>query len=197
MAAAQVDVNAWDPITQPQDYAKIAGAMTPGVCEIIGAGDPRAWDKRKGMGISGAFSVFTGQDLAQFTVRLTLYTVEDWAAWHKFRPIIAKVPRRRIGKGKDSGVLSIQHPITQEVGISSIVIENLGAPEQVDHGVWAIDIKVMEWRQPKVALAAPEGAADQPVDPIEEDVIKPLTSQFMSLANDTPPAGPPPLPEAP
>jgi len=174
----------WDPITDPVDYILLAGQKSPGLADVIGAGSPREWDIRKGHGISGANSVFTGLSLARFSVKLRLYTVQDWSDWHAWKPLVDKLPTRRGGEGKDSGKLDISHPFLQMCGIKAAGVEDVLQPEQTADGEWTIEIKFIEFRRPKFGLAKPEGAAASPVDPIEEEWIKPLTQQVQRLASE-------------
>lgn len=175
----------WDPINEPQDYILLVQQKSPGIAEVVGASSVRKWDEPSGPGISGARSVFMGRPLAHFSVKLRLYTAEDWAAWHAWKPLVTAVPKRRGAKGKDTGALDISHPLLAEVGISSVAVEELKAPEQTDHGEWTIEIRFIEFRPPHFgALAKPEGAAATPVDPIEQNVIKPLLDQYNALAED-------------
>ena len=174
----------WDPETQSCDYILLSGKKSPGFAEVVGAASIRKWDERPGFGLSGAFSVFTGRGLAHFTVRLRLYTPEDWSEWYAWKPIVDKLPTRRGGSGKDTGTLDIWHPLLEALDIRAVAVEEVRAPEQTDHGEWTIEIKFIEFRHPKLTLAKPEGSAATPVDPVEEEIIKPLTKQFLDLAGE-------------
>lgn len=164
---------AWDPLQQPRDYAIVAGRKTPGVCEIVGAGDLRKWDVQRGPGLLGAYALFMGKDLAKFTLRLRLYTQADWRGWDELRPLISKVPRRRYGdigggppSGKGSGALEIVHPLLEQVNIRAVVVEAIKAPEQTADGEWTIAIELLEFRRPRVGMAKPDGAETAaPTDP--------------------------------
>lgn len=155
----------WNPIEQPIDKVVMAGKLTPGIAEIVGANSPRSWDERGGYGLSGALSVFTGIKLAHFSIRLSLYTIEDWNDWHAFKAIVAKPPY-----GKRPRAIDISHPILDDVGIRAVGVEDVLGAEQSDAGVWTIEIKCIEFRKPKVALAKPEGATATPVDPVEQKI---------------------------
>lgn len=172
----------WDPITDPCDYILLAGKRSPGLAEVRGASSPRAWDEREGFGLSGSFSVFKGRRLAHFSVILTLTTPDDWEAWREWKPIVDKLPTRRGGAGKDTGTLDIWHPLLADLDIKAVAVAEVMQAEQVDDGVWSIEIKFLEFRHPKITLAKPEGAAATPVDPVEENVIKPLLRELESLA---------------
>lgn len=173
-----------NPITQPRDYVLMAGKKTPGITDIIGAGSIREWDKRKGYGNSGAFSVFIGRDLSTFTIRLRLYTVEHWEAWHAFRPLIERMPKRRMGAGKNSGAIDVWHPHLEAVDIRAVAITKLSIPEQTADGEWTINIEVIEYRMPHVALVKPDGPdSPTPVDPWDEkiDALEKQTQRLLGV----------------
>lgn len=158
----------WNPIDSPVRYILLKGKRSPGIAAFGGLpSSVRMWDKTQGHGYSGAYSVFRGRDLAEFSVRLTLYTREDWANWYAWKPLVDAVPKRR-GGGKDSGTLDIWHPLLEALDIKAVCVKEVIAPEEGDTGEWTAEIKFMEFRPPKFTLAKPEGAAATPVDPVEE-----------------------------
>jgi hypothetical protein len=151
----------WDPLDQAVDKAVIAGRLTPGICEIVGANSPRAWDEQSAYAVSGARLVFHGKKLSHFTIKFHLYDKTDWADWNAFQPLVYKVPTP-----KNPRALSIWHPLLVPLGIGAIVIEEILVPEQTDDGVWTIELKVIEYRKAREpALAKPEAATATPVDP--------------------------------
>jgi hypothetical protein len=174
----------WDPIGAPCDYILLAGKRSPGLADVRGASSPRAWDEREGFGLSGAFSVFKGRRLAHFAVHLRLYTPQDWLDWYAWKPLVDKLPTRRGGGGKDSGAMDIWHPVLEALDIRAVAVAEVMQPEQLEAGEWAVEIKFIEFRHPKVTLATPEGSTATPVDPIEENIIKPLTEQLQRLADE-------------
>jgi hypothetical protein len=177
-------MTAWDPIVAPCDYILLGGKKSPGIAEVRGASSPRKWDEREGFGISGSFSVFKGRGLAHFSVILKLYTAQDWADWYAWKPVVDKLPTRRGGGGKDSGTLDIWHPLLEALDIKAVGVAEVMQAEQTDNGEWSIEIKLLEFRHPKITLAKPEGSAATPVDPVEEEWIKPLTAQLERLAEE-------------
>lgn len=176
----------WDPIASPCDYILLAGKKSPGIAELRGASSVRKWDEREGFGISGAFSVFKGRGLAHFSVILRLYSAQDWLDWYAWKAVVDKLPTRRGGAGKDSGTLDIWHPLLEALDIKAVAVAEVMQPDQTNDGEWSIEIKFLEFRHPKITLAKPEGAAATPVDPVEEDIIKPLTDavQLERLASE-------------
>jgi hypothetical protein len=155
----------WNPITEPQDWVDFAGRSTPGIATVVGASSPRRWDERESYGWSGAFVVYHGQNLSHFSVKLKLYTPDDWNDWYVFKPLVARVPL-----GKRQRPLDIGHPLTQQLGIFAVVVEDVTQAEQVEDGVWEIEIKLIEYRSPRLALAAAKGSEAEAADP--EDAIQ-------------------------
>lgn len=175
---------AWNPITQPCDYILLSGKKSPGMAVVSGGGASsiRRWDEREGFGISGAFPVFKGRGLARFSVKLKFWTPEHWNDWATWKGLVDKLPRKRFGEaGKDTGNLDIWHPLLEDVDIKSVCVAERMAPEQTADGEWTIDIRFLEFRRPKFTLAKPEGSEATPVDPVEEEIIKPLTEQLQGL----------------
>ncbi len=167
----------WNPIDSPVDKAFLGGKMTPGLCDIEGANSPRNWDERDGYGqrLMGSLHVhigsiptlliFKGVKLSHFSIKFRLYTPADWDDWHAFAPTVAKPPI-----GKRPRALDIAHPITEEVGIRSVAVEDVLAPVQTGDGEWTVEVKLIEFRAPRFALAKPQGSAATPVDPVEAQI---------------------------
>lgn len=165
----------WNPLDEPMDKIWLAQQWSPGICDISGANSPREWEERKGYGLSGAIVIFRGVGLAHFSVKLRLYTTQDWNEWAAFKPLVDRPPY-----GRRPRALDIWHPILVDQGIYAVGIEDLGQPDQTADGEWTIEIKMVEYRFPKYALAKPEGAAATPKDPFEEQ-IEALTARAAAL----------------
>lgn len=170
---------AWDPLSSPVDFIKLAGQKSPGLAEVLGGASPRKWDERGGYGLSGSTLVFRGVGLAKFQVKVKLYTVEHWNAWRAWKPLVSKPPLGTRPKAQD-----IWHPLLEEIEVKAAVVEEVSQPEQTGDGEWTVTIKFIEFRKPKVSLAKPDGAKATPADPIETNVIQPLLNQFNALANE-------------
>lgn len=168
----------WNPLTEAQDWVDFAGHRTPGIAEVRGAGSPRRWDERESYGLSGALVVYHGLKLSHFSVLIRLYTQQDWLDWYAFKPIVDKKP-----VGKRQGPLDITHPITAALNIRSVVVEDVMQPEQVEDGVWEIEIKLIEYRIPHIALAKAEGSQATPADP-EDKILEDNAAYMRALANE-------------
>lgn len=132
----------WTPLTSQIDYIKLAGRRSPGLADVSGAGSPRKWDVRKGYALSGATTVYRGMDVARFKVTLRLYSEQHWEDWHAWKALVQRPP-----SGVRPRALDIWHPVLEECGIKSAVVENVGQPRQTgDSGEWSITIDFIEYR---------------------------------------------------
>jgi hypothetical protein len=171
----------FNPITSPVDYILLANQRSPGLAEVEGAASLREWVERNGYGVTGGFSVFKRRKLAHFSVKLRLYTADDWTAWHAWKPLVNKLPTRRGGNAPASGNLKIDHPILADLDITAAGVEKVSQPVQTADGEWTITIDFIEFRAPAVTLAKPEGAKATPVDPYDQKIME-LEEQFNDLA---------------
>jgi hypothetical protein len=170
----------WNPIEQPVDECWLGGYATPGICEVVGASSPRKWDEQAGYAMSGAILIYRGTGLAHFSLNLKLYTLEHWNTWDLIKPILMRPP-----VGKRANALDVVHPVLNEVGISQLVIEDVGAPEQVEDGVWSISIKCIEWRRYGLGVSKPDGSEATPADPRDVEIGELTDERNMSqLAAD-------------
>lgn len=169
----------WNPLDEPADKIWLQQHWSPGLCEISGAGSPRKWDEIESHGHSGATLKFKGVGLAHFSVKISLYTAQDWIDWSQFKPLVDKPPLDTAPKAMD-----IWHPLLVDQGIYAVGVEDLGQPEQTDDGVWTIDIKFVEHRAPKPALVKVKGSTATPKDPDDpvQKEIDQLAKQKAELA---------------
>jgi hypothetical protein len=151
----------WSPHEQPVDKVLLSNEPSPGIAVVEGADSLRRLKERRGYGMSGAFVVFLGVPLVHFTVKLTLYTAEDWADWAVWKQLLFTLPRDRLG------AFDIWHPVLEEIGVVAAMVESVGQPVQGDTGEWTVAVKFCEQRKPQLALATPEGAKATQQDPYD------------------------------
>lgn len=161
---------AFDPITSPVDHVVLSGQRSPGIAEITGATSPRRWDERRGYALSGSTVIFRGVGLARFKIVLRLLTPEHWAEWATWSQLVQRPPPLERARALD-----ISHPILEDLGIRSCVIETVGQPVQASQGggEWSIEIACIEYRRPTPAIARPDGSDDrlpEPEDPADRAI---------------------------
>lgn len=144
----------WNPLSQPQDYAILAGQRTPGVCRVEGFANRARWDIRQGPALSGARLRYKGFEPAQGKLVLTLTTVQDWADWWAFAPTVRRAP-----VGERATHLQIEHPILASLDIRAVAVASVTQPAPVDErGTWSIEIALIEYLEPLPAVSTPKGA---------------------------------------
>ena len=170
-----------------QDYIILGGAKSPGRATIVGAGSPRDWDKRKGYGFSGAFVIYTGDNLAKFKVQIDLWTPDQFAEWAKFAKLCLVKPPT----GTKPKAMDIQHPLLSmdPIKITSVVVEDCSQFTEDDDGLWSCTIDFLQYRAPMPALGKPLASIPSVKKPkptakdAAEVEIEKLTEQFKALAN--------------
>lgn len=167
----------WNPLTEPVDRAKFAGMWTPGIARITGASSPRKWEEIDGPGWSGNLLVFKGIKPCHFGMQLYLYETVDWLAWDKLRPLLLRPPRPVTPR-----TYPIWHPILTQVNINACVVEDFKAPEQVEPGVWMVDVMLIESRIPKRGKPIAPTGADAAEDDWREREIERRTKLRDQLA---------------
>lgn len=185
-----------DPSTDPDawDYAVLGGIPTPGLCIIKGASKVLGWDKRKGQGTSGASTVYTGDELTEFSMRLELYpgvrgldlrTQLD-VIDQELLPVLAAA-----SSGKSA--VDFYHPAVADppVDVRAVVPVDLGQLEQ-EGDLWTWTVKFLQFKKPKPAIGKPSASKskggtskDQTTakDAIDEE-IEALTKQVKNAANE-------------
>lgn len=158
----------FDPTTSPVDYVLLEGKRSPGLATISGADNKSRWDERRGFALSGARVVYRGMGLARPTLTIRLYTAEDWAGWHRWRPLVQRPP-----VGERATASDIWHPILEDLGVTAVVVENVLQPKQTtEDGEWTIEIKLIEHRAPVFTRELIEASATTPTDPVERRIAE-------------------------
>lgn len=147
----------WDPLNHSADKVWIAQVWSPGLCDIDAADSLRKFEYREVRGADGAELTYVGLEPARFRIRFRLYTSEHWAEWIAFKKVIFEPPT-----AKTPNAFDIWHPILVEQRIHRVVIENFVQPTQVEDGVWVAEIRCIEWRPLRYALARVKGSKATP-----------------------------------
>lgn len=144
-----------DPLTSPDtwDVVLVNAAPSPGTARVVGASEPRKWDKQDGTAQSGATIKFNGDGLAEFSVILTFWEAAHFTEWSTFKRVL------RAPDGDRSKALDIYHPALEDLGVSAVVVTEIGQIEPAgEDGMWSVAIKFLQYRAPKPASAVPKGS---------------------------------------
>lgn len=166
----------WNPLTDPVDYILLSGERSPGIADVEGFTSPRRWDERKGYGLSGGTVIFRGIGLAAGTVSLRLFESEHFERWDTWKNLVQRPPIGTRGHAMD-----ISHPQLDDLGVTSVVIEDVSQLEQTEDGIWTVKIRMKEFRRPVLQLQAPTGSQARSADPVDIE-IETLTNQAQLLA---------------
>lgn len=172
-----------NPYANPElwDVFILDGEPLPGL--VVDQGDPnnpRNWDKKKGEGSSGATLVFSGEDLTEFTVKLQLITLQDWADY------LYQKTRLKAPTGKNPPSSSCFHPSLELLPepVKAVVILDVTSPKQ-SGDQWFYSVKFSQDRRAKPAGGKSTGSKDhngEQKKDAQDQAIDNLVAQVNSLA---------------
>lgn len=144
------------------DVVIVGGIVSPGVAKLSGFARAYEWDVKKGKGSAGATITAQGEAPAKGTITLSLWESglgpngrDHFAEWDTLRQLLAQP------SGKTVTAHDVFHPYLQDIGVTSIVVEELGSLEPKGGGLFDVSIKVLEYKPPKKTGGTP--AASKPV----------------------------------
>ena len=159
---------------RPDNFA-LDGVTSPGVVHFSGAALKRTFDKRKGYGTSGATSVYSGDDLSEFTATLTFW---DWDGgqrdeWLAFaQSVLVKPPAAKGAKTTQPRAQSLIHWQINDPPVSIVAVNVLevGQPDTSDEtGLVTVAVKFQAYRAPVAALGKPTGVPPVSKKPTAQD----------------------------
>ncbi len=171
-----------NPIDDPQgwDYVLVAGHISPGRCEVSNAKRSQAFDVKRGKGARGATLTYTGVVPAEPRIKLWFWLPQHFDQWNDFLPLL-----QYDGTKAEVKAVAIYYPSLADVGISSIVVKDIGAIEYESTGLYSVTIETIEYLPPpkasevstpttsqtgarKSSAGSTTGAAGDPPDPVTE-----------------------------
>lgn len=180
----------------PQDWIKLAGFKSPGLCDIVGARMEFEYLVKQPPGSTGTRMVYKRRKPSEFEVKIRCYTAEDLAGFEAWRAKVLVQPDKRsvvkLGPVTDAAAgsrtaqaMDIHHPILADLGINAVVVLAVSQLERIhDAGIWQCTIKFLQFiGLPKISQAEMDGSQAEPVPESEaEKEIKALTGQAQALA---------------
>lgn len=178
-----------------RDYIIIGGDKSPGKATIRGLNSPRAWDIRKGYGLSGATVVPAGDELATFSVLFEFFdaggsgvqkTADMLQAWYVYASKYFDKSVRLVPGSNVPKALGIDHPILAAPPhrVAEAVVKDVSQLEQDELGGWSTEVFFLQYRKPKPALAAPNAAipaAAKPAPTAEDEADREMAAKLATL----------------
>jgi hypothetical protein len=140
---------AWNQVRLPSGYSpwnsvNLGGTVLPGICEVS-VRQKRRVQQKKAAGADGSTPTFIGLDPAEVSIRVRLWTAEQFNAFDNLRSVIFP----RMNKGQPPA-LDIVHPLTAHYGIASIIVVSLDGPSPGGAtGEFSATLSCVEWAAPK------------------------------------------------
>lgn len=131
-------------------YFLLGDQRSPGISRVRGGGIPREFQEQKGSGTDGNSLRYSGAPLQEFEVEIELTTGEHFEEWKTFRPLLDK-PK----PGTQPAAYDFHHPLTDDVGITKVVVVDRSMLEEPEPGRWVTKVKFKSYRKPKPVVSKP------------------------------------------
>lgn len=182
-----VDPKSWDTIT-------VAGTKFTTKFQINGASRPYKWQSKDPAGVDGVTLTYRGKKKATFSIDFYIWTHDLYQQWINFsKPFLYKNQQKVTG-------VDISHPTLQNVGITQVICEELGALELVSDSelMWKVTVKLSEFfPSPKINVTTtPAGSKTTtsiPGQAFDPDVQKAEAALAAAQATATNNGLPPPF----
>lgn len=134
---------------------RMGGKDTPGYARPRKASDPRTWDVRKGYGFSGAYAIYTGDDLSKFDVDVVLWLPDQFEEWKDFAKVLVKPTAATRTKS-----IGIYHPLLRvpPLDIKAVQVLDVSQFEPGPDMLFMCTISLLVYRPPKPVLARPNAS---------------------------------------
>lgn len=153
-----------DPISFPQewDVVILGGGVSYPWCEVGEFKRAHEWDIKKAKGTLGATVTFVGRPPAKGSITFLLFNPGDWTTFDTFRQALLYDPTK-----KTVSAVDIYHPSLADIGITSVVTENIGNIVHAGQGLYKITVDFLEYYPPpkRSATSTPTGSKNTPPNP--------------------------------
>ena len=148
------------------DSITVANVPAPGKWTLLSGPKVYGWEVRKGMYLSGATVVPTGDDLVEAEFLVEIWDPIDFVAFKVFRASFLKKALIGVAGAPVAAALGIDHPELQELGCSSVVVKEINPVLNDGFGVWTTRVKFLQYRPPQPALGRPDATIPDAAPPI-------------------------------
>lgn len=152
------------------DSFTIASFPMPGKWTLTDAKRKFGWQIQKGYALSGAQVFATGDELVVAKFRGEFWAMSDFNIFKQLRKQLFRkavfVPPG--GSTLIAAAMGIDHPELKALGVTNVVVLEVGAARQEEGGLWTITIDFLEYyppRQapPKPTIVIPDIASPTPI----------------------------------
>lgn len=168
----------------------IGGDNCPGKATLLEAPKVFGWDQRKGYGLTGAYSVPTGEELVLAKFLVELWDGAQWPLWLLFVKKYFTRPVITAPGGLSSLGLGIQHPLLNAppYSVHKVVPAKVHEAKQDEWGGWSIVVELLEFKPPapvppRPLATIPDKAPGQPTarDALDRE-MQARSAEFQALA---------------
>jgi len=123
------------------DYLTLGSFELPGILEEPPKIEPgRKVDKKNGPGLDGATLTWHGYEPSEVTIKLLLWTEEQWTTWVQLLPFILPKP----GK-PPADPFDVDHPMLAAYGIEKMMVTKVSGLEKAGRGIMRVTITGQHW----------------------------------------------------
>lgn len=144
------------PLTTPfpaVDTISLASTTLPGKWTLLDAKKVFGWQIQQGYALSGAVVFPIGDKLVVPKFRGEFWNAADLVAFKAIRALLFKKPA--ISAGLIVGAMGIDHPELAALGVTDVVIGEVGPLIQEEGGLWVIQVDFLQYRAPQKAPPKP------------------------------------------
>jgi hypothetical protein len=165
----------------------LANFPMPGRWTLTEAKKKFGWQIQKGYGLSGAVVFPTGDELVVAKFEVEFWSNSDFNIFKNIRKQLLQKPVFSLGGALLTAALGIDHPELKALGVTSVVVLEVGAAIDRGGGDWVCHIDFLQYRAPlpappKPTTTIPDVASPAPVAQDAQEVeIQKLQAQAAAL----------------
>jgi len=172
-----------NPYVLPEAFGKLklSGWLIPAIIvDIDGCERPHEWAVQRGIGTSGAFTVWRGANLAEtIVVTLEAPNKDTFDSLYALRNRIEGTPRRK------PPTLAVENALFAWARITRVALKKLGQMKPTTGLSWRLPITFIEYNPQVIVPVGPADPAKPPATPTPLDegerTIQKLAAQFAAL----------------